>query len=262
MEYAKEIPRSDELPYLSASAPNKEIVMNKLAFGLFRRLGLDVRRVRRHPSLNDFLAHRNVQVLYDVGANIGQFGSKVRQRGYTGKIVSFEPVSSVFDELKRVAERDGNWDIGHYAIGAKTGETTINISRNTQFSSLKPLAQRSSAIDPDSSFAASETVEVKTLDELVKPTGSAYFIKIDTQGFEREVLDGGKTAIAGAAGVVMELPVINTYEDTWTFHEAIDHMRGLGFILCQIDPVGHHQADPMAVIDFDCLFRQKTTGVD
>jgi hypothetical protein len=97
MEYAKEIPRSDELPYLSASAPNKEIVMNKLAFGLFRRLGLDVRQVRRHPSLNDFLAHRNVQVLYDVGANIGQFGSKVRQRGYTGKIVSFEPVSSVFD---------------------------------------------------------------------------------------------------------------------------------------------------------------------
>lgn len=236
--------------------------MDNLAFKLFRRFGLDVRRVRRHPSLNDFLAHRNVQVLYDVGANIGQFGMKVRQRGYAGKIVSFEPVSSVFDELKQVAERDGNWDVARCAIGAKNGETTIHISRNTQFSSVKPLAQRASTIDPDSSFAGSETVEVKTLDELVKPNGGAYFIKIDTQGFEREVLDGGKTAVAGAVGLLMELPIINTYDDTWTFHEAVGHMRGLGFIPCQIDPVGHHQADPMAVIDFDCLFRQKATGVD
>ena len=96
----------------------------------------------------------------------------------------------------------------------------------------------------------------------MKPNDRAYLIKIDTQGFEREVLDGGKTAVAGAAGVLLELPVINTYDDTWTLHEAVGHMRGLGFILCQTDPVGHHQADPMAAIDFDCLFRRKAPGVD
>jgi len=232
------------------------------AFKIFRRFGLDVRRARRHPTLNDFLAHRNIQVVYDVGANVGQFGMKIRQRGYRGKIISFEPVKSVFEELKRAAGPDANWEVVHCAVGAKPGETTIHVSRNTQFSSIKPLAERSSAIDPDSSFASSETVEVKTLDELVRRNGGAYFIKVDTQGFEREVLDGGKTAVAGAAGVLLELPVINTYDDTWTFHEAVGHMRDLGLVLCQIDPVGHHEADPMAAIDFDCLFRQKAAGVD
>jgi FkbM family methyltransferase len=103
------------------------------------------------------------------GANGGQFGLALRRRGYAGKIVSFEPVSSVFEELKHLAQRDGNWEVARYAVGSENGAAQINVSRNSQFSSIKPLAQRSSTTDPDSAFASSESVEVRPLDDLVRP---------------------------------------------------------------------------------------------
>jgi hypothetical protein len=39
-------------------------------------------------------------------------------------------------------------------------------------------------------------------------------------------------------------------------------MGELGFVPCQIDPVNHHQADRMATIEFDCLFRREADGID
>jgi FkbM family methyltransferase len=232
-----------------------------VAFRILRRFGLDVRRVRKHPGIADFLAQRKVQVVYDIGANVGQFGLAVRRRGYAGKIVSFEPVSYVFEELKHLAQRDGNWEVARYAVGSENGSAQINVSRNSQFSSIKPLAERSSTTDADSAFTSSESVEVRPLDDLVGANGP-YFIKIDTQGFEREVLAGGPKALAGATGVLLELPVINIYDDVWTLHEAVGHMREIGFIPSQFEPVGHHQSDPMAAIEFDCLFRKRTPGID
>jgi FkbM family methyltransferase len=232
-----------------------------VAFRVLRQLGLDVRRARKHPGIADFLAQRKVQVVYDIGANVGQFGLAIRRRGYAGKIISFEPVSSVFEQLEQVARKDGNWQVARYAAGPENGPTQINVSVNSQFSSIKPLGQRSSAIDPDSTFTRSETVEVRTLDDLVRPDGP-YFIKIDTQGFEREVIAGGHKAIAGATGVLLELPVINIYDKVWTLHEAVGHMREIGFVPCQFEPVGHHQSDPMAAIEFDCLFRKSAAGID
>jgi FkbM family methyltransferase len=232
-----------------------------VAFRILRHVGLDVRRVRKHPGIADFLAQRKVQVVYDIGANVGQFGLALRRRGYAGKIVSFEPVSYVFEELKHLAQRDGNWEVARYAVGSENGAAQINVSRNSQFSSIKPLAQRSSTTDPDLAFASSESVEVRPLDDLVRANGP-YFIKIDTQGFEREVLAGGPKALAGATGVLLELPVINIYDDVWTLHEAVGYMREIGFIPSQFEPVGHHQSDPMAAIEFDCLFRKRTPGID
>jgi FkbM family methyltransferase len=232
-----------------------------VAFMFLRRLGLDVRRLRKRPGITQFLAHRNVQVVYDIGANIGQFGLAIRRRGYTGKIVSFEPVSFVYEELKRLAQRDGNWEVARYAVGSENCATQINVSLNSQFSSIKPLGERSLTIDPDSAFTSSETVEVRTLDNLVMANG-LYFIKIDTQGFEREVIAGGAKALAGATGVLLELPVINIYDKVWSLHDAVGHMREIGFVPSQFEPVCHHQSDPMAAIEFDCLFRKTVPGVD
>jgi len=59
-----------------------------VAFRVLRHFGLDVRRVRKHPGIADFVAQRKVQVVYDIGANVGQFGLALRRRGYAGKIVS------------------------------------------------------------------------------------------------------------------------------------------------------------------------------
>ncbi len=55
------------------------------------------------------LSNHGINVIFDVGANIGQYAMRTRALGYKGKIVSFEPVSSVFSKLSKNAKNDPLW---------------------------------------------------------------------------------------------------------------------------------------------------------
>jgi FkbM family methyltransferase len=233
----------------------------RIAFQSLKRLGLDVRRARKHPTLVDFIENRGVEVVYDVGANVGQFGIGLRQRGYEGKIISFEPVKSAFEALSAIAAADGNWIASKCAVGSESGEVWMNVSANTQFSSIRSLSDKASLIDPECGIVSREKIACHTLDELVSSEGPSL-IKIDTQGFEREVLKGATRSLSQAVGVFMELPIIDVYDGSWSFLDAIIAMGDLGFVQCQIDPVNHHHADRMAAVEFDCLFRRKMDGID
>jgi FkbM family methyltransferase len=188
----------------------------RIAFQSLKKLGIDVRRSRRYPTLIDFIENRGVKVVYDVGANVGQFGIGLRQRGYDGKIFSFEPVKSAFDALKSVAATDKSWNVLQCAIGSETGEVWVNVSVNTQFSSIKSLSEKAASVDPDSGIVGREKVVCTTLDELAASQGPTL-IKIDTQGFEREVVKGAPRALSQAVGVFMELPIIDVYDGSWSF---------------------------------------------
>jgi hypothetical protein len=98
-----------------------------------RRYGLDVRESSKHPDLVDFINDRKIDVVLDVGANSGQFGQKLRGFGYTGAIISYEPVLSAFKHLEELAKSDGKWTAHNFAIGAESGELKINISQNAKF---------------------------------------------------------------------------------------------------------------------------------
>jgi FkbM family methyltransferase len=249
------------IPPVRARWMDTSINPKRIAFQSLKKLGIDVRRSRKHPTLIDFIENRGVKVVYDVGANVGQFGIGLRQRGYNGKIFSFEPVKSAFDALKSAAATDGNWNVLQCAVGSEAGEVWVNVSANTQFSSIKSLSEKAASIDPNSGIVGREKVVCANLDELAASQGPTL-IKIDTQGFEREVLKGATRALSQAVGVFMELPIIDVYDDSWSFLEAIRTMDELGFVPCQIDPVNHHQADRMAAIEFDCLFRREADGID
>ena len=70
-------------------------------------------------------------IIFDIGANTGQFAQSVRKGGYKGQIVSFEPLSDAWIELKNNANNDSNWLIHErVAIGNSNGEIKINISNN------------------------------------------------------------------------------------------------------------------------------------
>src|ERR1700684_2872446 len=97
-----------------------------------RRHGVDVRPAT--PNLRDFIEDRKIDLVLDVGANVGQFGTSLRNRGYRGKIISFEPLESEYKKLAVVAASDGNWEAHQFALGAASGDATINVSDNSVFS--------------------------------------------------------------------------------------------------------------------------------
>jgi FkbM family methyltransferase len=224
-----------------------------------QRFGYDLRRTENFevPNLFDFLVSRQVDLVLDVGANTGQFATNLRNAGYAGDIVSFEPVYRVFEQLAKNAALDPNWKTAYLALGAVSGRRKINVSDNTVFSSFREQSSVATRWSPDTAVVRTEEVEVATVDEILEPfRGRSVFLKIDTQGYERQVLEGARACLKVASGVQLELPIVHFYRNTWSLSEAIDFMWKAGFIVSQIAPVNFHKEDRVSLVEVDCVFRR------
>lgn len=229
---------------------------------LLWRLGFDLRRVRNVPDVRGFIEDRQIDTVLDVGANVGQFGASLRGQGYAGKIVSFEPLASAFQELAARAQADGKWEAYNVALGAAPGEAAIHVSDYSVFSSLLTLTGAATKFDRNATVSRKETIALRTLDEFAANLSGNILLKIDTQGYEKEVLQGGRRTLSRMKGVLMELPIIHLYEGNWQFHEALAFMASAGFVPAQIHPVNYHSKDRVCLVEVDCLFRPRDRRLD
>jgi FkbM family methyltransferase len=231
-----------------------------------KHFGYEITRTKpawQWPELIDFLRARNVDLIFDVGANEGQFGLWMRQLGYRGRLVSFEPIGELFAVLKTRADEDGNWEAHPIALGARRGKAAINVSEVTVYSSLLGYRDALTTFDPSAARARTEDIAVATLDEFApRYAGSTAFLKSDTQGSEREVLLGAKATLSTLEGVQLELPIIHFYAGVWTIAETIDFMAQQGFVIAQVHPVNCHPADPVSWVEADCVFRRADPRMD
>lgn len=177
-------------------------------------------------------------LVFDIGANIGQFASELRSSGYKGRIVSFEPLSSAHTLLCKKTKRDKDWHVhGRSAIGDVEGEIQINISGNSVSSSVLSMLQSHKNSAPTSHYIGQELVPITQLDTIASSyinEGSNIFIKIDTQGFEWQVLNGAKDVLNKASGVLCELSLVPLYEGQYLWREIIDRLESCGFVLWSI----------------------------
>jgi FkbM family methyltransferase len=204
------------------------------------KMGWEVRRfyLSDMAQLCSFLGHHKVDVLFDVGANIGQFGSRLIQAGYRGRIVSFEPLSVAHRQLVAAASLHSNWSVApRAAVGAAAGETVINISDNMVSSSLLPIRGEHVDSAPASRYVGSERTPVITLDDYAALSReSRVFLKIDTQGFEREVLKGAERLLSSnIVGVQVELSLASLYEGQPDYIDLLAWLRDKGFHAWSID---------------------------
>jgi FkbM family methyltransferase len=235
------------------------------ARSLALNLGYDVRRkgskfydnLYKRPI--DFLRSRNIDLVIDVGANVGQYAASLRKAAYAGWIVSFEPVAAAYEELAALAIEDPRWRTFNMALGDNEGLAKINVSQSSDFSSILPQLPAATAFDAEAQVVRSESVRVARLDDIFAelPTSKAAYLKIDTQGYERQVLLGAPECLSSCLGVQMELPIIHLYEGTWKFHEAVAYMSDLGFEISNIFPVNYDQTDTVSLVEVDCIFRRR-----
>jgi FkbM family methyltransferase len=173
------------------------------------------------------------------------------------RIVSFEPVSSTFAKLQAASTSEPTWSAHNFALGDRPGRATINVSKDDHLSSFLSMSKFAHDTRLQIETARTETVDIKTLDEIYSEFESnRVFLKIDTQGFEKQVLDGGKESLSKILGVQLEIPVYSLYEHNWSFDEAIAYMKGAGFTVSQIHAVPHYERQLADVLDVDCIFRR------
>ena len=199
-----------------------------------RHLGRRGFEVRRHPATRRqcVLARHGIDLVIDVGAADGGYGTTVRSFGYAGSIVSFEPQAAAFDRLLATIADDPRWTARRLALGPEPGEVTMNIASNSTSSSILPMLDSHVAAAPSVTYVGTETVAVARLDDEVRellPLHESPFLKIDTQGFEREVLAGATATVAACVGLQLELSLVPLYEGGMLIDEAIGWAYDHGF---------------------------------
>lgn len=218
-----------------------------------RALGLE--RIH-HPSFATLMIRERITTVLDVGANIGQFARSIREHGYRGRIVSFEPVAAVFEELDRHAQRDSSWDVHQLGVGDVTGDITISVASNSVFSSFKPPSAYAARTFAGLREDRREVVRVVRLDDFLKanpgPVAETY-LKIDTQGFEREVLLGLGDFLPRLKAVQMELPLRELYQGQAPMLEMIEWMKTSGFEIAMAKENGFDWKT-MRLLELDVLF--------
>lgn len=211
----------------------------------FRTFGLDLQRYDRTlhgpTRLASMLAWHHVDLVLDVGANTGQFGSELREAGYRGRIVSFEPLTSARARLVDQANGDSLWEVApRAAIGAEDGEIDIHISGNSVSSSVLDTTDALLKQAPECAYVGTERVPLSRLDTIAAPFlhgDSKLLIKIDTQGYERDVLKGAAELLKQAVGIHIELSFVPLYRDQALFDEMFGQLEALGFEVWDIGPV-------------------------
>lgn len=184
------------------------------------------------------LKHHGIDLLFDVGANAGQYGEMSRMLGYTEKIVSFEPVDDAFQRLKKAAAKDSKWEINRYALGDVAGTSTINIAGNSFSSSILNMETAHVEGSPESKYIGTQEIEIKTLNEVFHSfyqKGNKVLLKIDTQGYEKNVLEGSDAILDKIELIQLEMSLVQLYENEPLYQEIIHYLDEKGFTLISLE---------------------------
>jgi FkbM family methyltransferase len=205
------------------------------------------------------LERHRITVLFDVGANRGTFGWDMRELGFRGRIVSFEPLSEAFSHLERMARADGNWQALNIGLGECDEDRLLNVAANSQSSSFLPMLDAHKRAAPESLYEREERTAVRRLDGIFDNycgPGDAAFLKIDTQGFEKYVLEGARGKLGAVPLVQLECSLVPLYQGTNVVEDMIGYMRGLGYDPVHVLPTFYHH-DSGHLMQADVVFLRR-----
>ena len=134
------------------------------------------------------------RVIFDVGANTGQSMAVFAKLFPDATVFAFEPFPTSFKELKINAAGLSRVQVYPFALGSEQGRKTMFTFEANVTNSLLQSAPESAGLVPDGAMASRDPCEIESrrLDSFVRQAGvnRIDFLKVDTQGFELEVLSG------------------------------------------------------------------------
>lgn len=202
-----------------------------------------------------------VEAVLDVGANEGQYAASLRAQGWAGPIVSVEPIPEVRERLAARAAGDPAWAVlPAMALGERDGEAALEISAESDMSSLLaqgPLLRR---VSPSSAVARRVTVPLRRLDGLALPppaaTARRLFLKLDVQGAEPRVLEGAAGLMPRIVGLQVEMALVPLYEGESLWRDTVALLEAAGFDLHLLLP-GYYERRLGRQLQVDGVFYRR-----
>jgi len=191
-------------------------------------------------------------VIFDIGANLGQYLNPLMDSFPFSKILAFEPSSNAAAQLRRSFVDRRNLEIVEIALGNSAGEAVLYFD--------EPGSVLASLLNRDLSFlevnfSNQQKVQVTKLDDFCAKTLTyPEIIKLDVEGFELEVLRGGSQTVEQVELIQFEFGGAN--RDSRTFlYDFYDFFQGKGFsTFYRITPSGLIRLSKYREIDESFIF--------
>jgi FkbM family methyltransferase len=144
----------------------------------------------------------NTPVIFDVGANVGEYTLTVRRHLPSARIFAFEPARSVYEELaRRVEQTSGNGFTALHNIGFSDSPKSVDLysyaADGVEATMMASIDLRLPTQVVDVRAIASERIEVQTIDSFCEKQqiDRIDFLKMDVEGHEMAVLRGAKSML-------------------------------------------------------------------
>lgn len=192
------------------------------------RLGFRVSRVSSDPQVNLLgLTKRPIRTILDIGANDGLSARRYRTIFPDATIYCFEPLPCEYGSLVDWAQTQGGRVIPfNLALGNEKGKVSINFhTDHSPSSSLLSTTARNLELYPKMKKQQPKEIHIDRLDNIAASLDLAneLLVKMDVQGFEAEVIRGGRKVLEQAVGCILEIALMPLYEGQATFLE-LDHL--------------------------------------
>jgi FkbM family methyltransferase len=202
------------------------------------------------------IRHYNIDLVLDVGASVGKYAEILREIGYKEDIISFEPIKKSHQILEKKTQQDSKWLSYNYALGKKNAEQSIYISSNYDSSSLLKISEIHARVQEKSKIIGEEKVIVKKMDDIfpeISKEKKNIYLKLDTQGFEMNILAGAENSLEQIKVLQIELSIFPLYEGSENYQTIISYLEKKGFMLFGIEP-GFYDKKSGRLLQFDGLF--------
>ena len=186
-----------------------------------------------HSGLPNYIRLETIRTIVDIGANCGQFALAARNCFPSAEIVSFEPLKEPAILFRHVFANDARTTLHEIAIGPHEVELPIHVSQKNDSSSLLPITDLQIRLFPGTSEKEIRKVMVKPLSSLLSANEIEMpaILKIDVQGFEKQVLQGCVTLLDCFSYVYIECSFVELYQGQSLAYEIIAFLAEHGFFL-------------------------------
>ena len=180
-----------------------------------------------------------IELVIDVGANIGvTLWQTLKGASQHAKFIAFEPSEQCLGDLETLAtqlKNDG--EIIQAALGEREGLKELFGINNKSHSGLASLVNRPVLT------GESKVISMQTLDSVLKSrslTRTVSVLKIDTEGYEREVLIGSSSLLESKRVEILILEVSPNFGET-SYLKNLANQLGEGYLWFQIVEKGHYR---------------------
>jgi|TARA_B110000211_G_C13994039_1_gene515359 FkbM family methyltransferase len=209
----------------------KKLLTIIFSFDLFWLKSLIKYRLAPTIEHKKIIKSLEIETFIDIGANKGQFAMMANKIYPNSTIICFEPQKAPFETLQKVFKGFENIKMFQFACGSKSEITEINVSNENDSSSILNITNNQKNLYPSTFYVRKEKIKIVKIEEIINLTEikKPIFLKIDTQGYELEILKGINLNLIKY--VYVECSYIELYEGQPLFHEIKEYLENRNFYL-------------------------------